>query len=260
MSIVVAADNMLGLNTDMEMHLNSYEFKIGFMRKMAQGMITGHVNAFLVSGTPGVGKSYNLEELLNMYNEEGTINYTRISGKIAPMSFFEALRTHSSKKDVLFFDDCDSILHNEDSMNVLKAAAELKRSRVISWVSRANTEDNSFIYEGKVIIATNIRMRDNAHFDAVMDRFHVYELDVTLEEKLAKIQNIALNSPDIAEYCPPETVHELIAFIMERREMINPDKLTIRTFMKLAELSNMLSDDWRSYAIIGKYVPVIEGK
>lgn len=249
----IASDAMDGMSP-----LEAYEYKIGFMRKMTTGMIEGSVNTFLVSGTPGVGKSYNLEGILDKYEEEGTINYTRVSGRITPFAFYEALHANASRKNVLFFDDCDSILWDDTSLNILKAAAELKKTRTISWMSSRNTLDQQFVFEGKILIATNIRMRDNPHFDAVMDRFHVYELDVSLEEKLAKIRDIAANSEELREFCDDSLLDRLIGFIMDRREIINQDKMTIRTFMKLAELSNLLPDDWERYAEVGRYIPTID--
>lgn len=250
----------LSLNADLNYSklLADYEFKIGFMKKMTMGMIEGSVNTFLVSGTPGVGKSFNLEQLLEKYEEEGIINYKRISGRITPFAFYEALHESASRKDLLFFDDCDSILWDDQSLNILKAAAELKKARTISWMSSRNSIDNQFVYEGKILIATNIRMRDNPHFDAVMDRFHVYELDVSLEEKLVKIIDISKNFDDIKEICSDELISQLVEFIMSRRDRINAEKFTLRTFIKLVELSTLLPDDWHSYAEVGKYIPLME--
>ena len=63
------------------------------------------------------------------------------------------------------FDDCDSILMDELSLNILKGALDSGKSRRISWKAeshklRSEGVPNSFTFNGSVIFITNLKYEE----------------------------------------------------------------------------------------------------
>lgn len=216
--------------------LESYEKKMGRARLLIKGLVIGPINAFVFYGSPGIGKSFITEEELSSYEESHGIQYQMIRGHITPLQLYETLSNNCSAQSVLVFDDADDVFQNNQSLNVLKAAAETRKVRRICWESRAASTP-SFFYEGKIIILTNTNMR-SPHFDAMTDRFHKYDPCITIEEKLHKIRTIATNIQDL----PVDIGLKVVDFLFKRKETLK--KLTLRTFVKMAELAISLPDDW----------------
>lgn len=237
----------IDLGFDIDAAIESYEEKFSFVSDIVTGIVDSPVNAALVAGPPGIGKTWTIDGILNLrsMDEEKPINYTRISGKITPLAFYNTLMAHSSADSVLFFDDADSVIFNTDSLNLLKAATEKRAQRVVTYNS-TKLDDTSFVFEGKILIGTNVRFSQNAHFMAIVDRFHVYDMDISVEEKLAKIFHIAYNTePDTRDIAI-----ETLKFLASMREQLNEDRLTIRTFVKLKELAQIMPTRWQRFAVI----------
>lgn len=245
----------------LETSLQQYEHKINFMLKLVDGLIRNNVNSVIISGNPGIGKTWNIIKKLEQLSEELDIRFNKFSGSITPLAFYQQLSDYSTNKDILFFDDCDDILYNSTSLNILKAASDLGRSRHVSWVTSRDTGvSKQFTFEGKIIIATNTSIKNNPHYRAIEDRMHVYNIQVTLEEKLAKIVDIAYNSEDIKDLIGVVPIDRVLEAILSRADKIDPDKLSIRTFVKILELTNLLPNDWESYMELGKYISLKEEK
>jgi len=211
---------------------------------------TDYVNAILVSGPPGIGKTWTIDGILDRQRMSDTnpIQYTRSTGKITPLAFFYHLRSNCSPDSVLFFDDADSILHDPNSLNLLKAASERTRQRVIQYNS-TQVSEGTVVFEGKIIIATNIEFSKNPHYEAVLDRFHVYNMEISYQEKLAKIWEI---SEATSEEEDMEKSLEVLKYMLEMEGKINTNKVTIRTFVKLRELRSLMPVGWKRFAELSK--------
>lgn len=222
--------------------LESYEKKMRMMELIIHGVVAGtRTHGAIFSGSQGIGKSFTIEKALSNYGDK--INITTIRGKITPMSTFLVLLENCEPNNIIWFDDADSVIANEDSLNIIKAAVDTKVVREVSWISTANMSEQSFFFKGKILVSTNISLRKSPHFAAIQDRMNCYDLNITSEEKLHKIKDLAKSHEDI----PEEVGNKVIDFMFKHKEIL--DDVSLRTFIKTAALvMDMPDDDWESIA------------
>ena len=116
---------------------------------MAEAVSTSKVRAMIVSGPPGIGKSYGVEQQLdkaNVYTELSSRpkTFDVVKGAMSAIGLYTKLFNYKEKDNVLVFDDCDSVLQDELSLNILKAALDSKKTRKICW----NTDSYKLRNEG----------------------------------------------------------------------------------------------------------------
>ncbi|NBR61845.1 MAG: hypothetical protein EBT86_09405, partial [Actinobacteria bacterium] len=85
-----------------------------------------------------------------------------VKGSATPIGLYQTLYKYSDKNCVLVFDDCDSILLDDVSLNLLKGALDSGKKRKISWLSesaalRREGIPDSFNFHGSVIFITNLK-------------------------------------------------------------------------------------------------------
>ena len=182
--ISVSAESMLRDKAPEERAPESDEEVIERMRKrfailddMTKATKRGDVRAMIVSGPPGVGKSYGVETVLDRYGTVSTLGnttpkYEVCKGAMSPIGLYCKLYKLAAKDNVIVFDDCDSILLDDLSLNILKAALDSKKTRRICWnpdshMLRREGVPDTFEFAGSVIFITNIK------FDNVRSRICV---------------------------------------------------------------------------------------
>jgi len=217
--------------------LESYEEKFDYLRTMVRGLIQRDtVNAIIISGPPGIGKTFTIDGILDEQsrNFERPITYNKKSGKITPLAFYDFLVANAGKNCISFFDDADSILTEPTSLALLKQASELRKQRIISYES-TKLDITQVPYNGKLVIATNVQYSSNPHYEAIIDRFHCYDMRVSYQEKLAKLFDIVEKDTE-----DQEVSKEVLLFLLKKQKEIEPSKLTLRTFAKLKELAQLM--------------------
>ena len=116
---------------------------------MTRAVRSGNIRAMIVSGPPGVGKSYGVEDVLfrdGLFDTLGERKpkYEIVKGAMSSIGLYSKLYEFSEKGNVVVFDDCDSILMEDLSLNILKGALDSGKKRVISW----NTDSRILRSEG----------------------------------------------------------------------------------------------------------------
>ena len=112
--------------------------------------------------------------------------------------------------------------------------------------SSNHKEDSRVPFDGKLVISTNLRIGSTPHLNAVKDRFHIFNIEVTFLEKLAKIQDLALNPQGfLAQRISLDGNKEILAFLLEHQRRIGDDRLSLRMFSKVQELYVAMPDGWR---------------
>ena len=101
------------------------------LEDMTRAVKAGDVRAMIVTGPPGVGKSYGVERVLSKHDVFADIaddkklkKYEVVKGAMSAIGLYKKLYEYSDKKSILVFDDCDSVLLDDLSLNILKAALD----------------------------------------------------------------------------------------------------------------------------------------
>jgi hypothetical protein len=236
-------------------------FKI--LDDMTRAAKEGDIKAMIVSGPPGVGKSYGVEEQLNKDSAFEDISGQRrkfevVKGAMSAIGLYAKLYKYSDPKNVVVFDDCDSVLLDDLSLNILKAALDTSKKRYISWntdsrLLRSEGIPDRFEFKGSAIFITNIKFENvrskklKDHLEALESRCHYVDLTIDGErEKMLRIKQIVrdgmLNDYDM----PQERKDDVIEFIDENKKRLR--ELSLRTVLKIADLAKSFPTDWRDYA------------
>jgi hypothetical protein len=226
-------------------NLASIDKKFKLMLDMV-GLAAEHaINGLIIDGAPGIGKSFSIADFLKenyIKNHPNPIVPTWSSGHITPLQTFNLLGEHNTVSDLLVFDDCDGVFQEQTSMNVLKAATEMRAKRVVSWnTAFRGAKFESYQFDSSIIIITNASC-NSVHFKALTDRFHMVSMDVTNMEKLAKIFSVATQN----DYCDTQTGFEIAYWLYQEKD--NIDYMSIRTFVKIAQLAKHRPETWRDLA------------
>jgi hypothetical protein len=233
------------------------------LEDMTRATKKGDVRAMIVSGPPGVGKSFGVEKVLGKHDLISTLGerppkYQVVKGAMSAIGLYCKLYNYADKDNVLVFDDCDSIFADELSLNILKAALDSKKTRNIHWNTdsfklRNEGVPDSFEFKGGAIFITNIKF-DNVkskklrdHLEALESRCHYIDLTIDTErEKMLRIKQIVRDGM-LNEYDFTEEQHEAVVDFID----INKSKLrelSLRTVLKVADLAKAFPDKWEAMA------------
>ena len=232
---------------------------------MTRAVKKGDVRAMIVTGPPGVGKSFGVEAVLGRHSvmadiaqDEKLKKYEVVKGAMSALGLYSKLYQYSDKKNILVFDDCDSVLLDDLSLNILKAALDTSKKRMIHWntdshMLRKEGIPDSFEFKGGAIFITNIKfdhvkskkLRD--HLEALESRCHYLDLTIDTErEKLLRIKQIVRDGMLSTYDYDTATVEELLQFVVDNAARMR--ELSLRTVLKVADLRKSFPDKWKSVA------------
>lgn len=240
------------------------EERFEILDEMTRATVNGDVRAMIVTGPPGVGKSFGVERELE---KSGLLDdlanrprkYEVVKGAMTPIGLYCKLYEYSDKNNVLVFDDCDSVLMDDLSLNILKAALDSSKRRTIHWNAdsyklRNEGVPNSFDFKGSVIFITNVKF-DNVrslklkdHLEALMSRCHYLDLTLdTMRDKYLRIKQIAQTGSLFTEYgLNKEQENQLLDFMKTNQTRLR--EMSLRMAIKLADLRRMSPNRWQSIA------------
>jgi hypothetical protein len=233
--------------------------------EMTRAVKKGDIRAMIMTGPPGVGKSFGVEKVLakhdlfaDVANDSKLKKYEVVKGAMSAIGLYKKLYEFSDKKSILVFDDCDSVLLDDLSLNILKAALDSGKKRMIHWntdsrLLRSEGVPNSFEFKGGAIFITNIKFENvrskklQDHLEALESRCHYLDLTIDTErEKILRIEQIVEDGM-LADYeFEQYTVDEIIQFIKDNKKKLR--ELSLRMVLKLADLKKSMPSNWRAVA------------
>ena len=240
--------------------------RFNILDDMTRAVKKGDVRAMIVTGPPGVGKSFGVEKVLSKHDvfadaaqNEKLKKYEVVKGAMSAIGLYSKLYEYSDKKSILVFDDCDSVLLDDLSLNILKAALDSSKKRMIHWntdsrLLRSEGVPNSFEFKGGAIFITNIKF-DNVrskklrdHLEALESRCHYLDLTIDTErEKLLRIRQVVSECGMLDDYEFSDLEKEvLIDFVDDNKKKLR--ELSLRTVLKIADLKRSMPSNWRAVA------------
>ncbi len=243
--------------------------RFSILDDMTRAVKKGDVRAMIVSGPPGVGKSYGVERVLSRHDvfadvaqDEKLKKYEVVKGAMSAIGLYKKLYEFSAKKNILVFDDCDSVLLDDLSLNILKAALDSSAKRTIHWNTDSRSLQsegvpNKFEFKGGAIFITNIKFENvrskklRDHLEALESRCHYLDLTIdTDREKLLRIRQVTqdhnlfeTNGFEFADY----EKDEVIDFIDENKHKMR--ELSLRMVIKVASLKASMPN-WKRVAAL----------
>lgn len=239
--------------------------RFNILDEMSSACINGDIRAMIVSGPPGVGKSYGVEQQLekaSLFDKiSGTrVRYEVVKGAMTALGLYAQLYRFSDAKNVLVFDDCDSVFADDLSLNILKAALDSGKKRKICWNSDSNLLrregiPESFEFKGSAIFITNLKFENvkskklQDHLEALQSRCHFLDLTVDTErDKMLRIKQVHRDSTHglFGHYnFTTEVEDSILDFMWEHKTRLH--ELSLRMALKIADLVK-ISNNWRVLA------------
>jgi hypothetical protein len=239
--------------------------RFNILTEMTKAVRGGTVRAMIVSGPPGVGKSFGVEEVLgkdDLFDMMGERKprYEIVKGAMSALGLYSKLYEYSDAKSVLVFDDCDSVLLDDLSLNILKAALDSSKKRTISWntdsrMLRSEGIPDKFEFKGGAIFITNIKFENvrskklQDHLAALESRCHYIDLQMdTDREKVLRIKQIVEDGMlDTYEF-EDAAKDEIVNFIVDNKSKLR--ELSLRTVLKVADLRKSFANTWKDMATV----------
>jgi replicative DNA helicase len=231
---------------------------------MTKAVLNGDIRAMIVSGPPGVGKSYTVEGQIERANMFANISNTKpkhevVKGSASAIGLYKKLYEYSDENSVLVFDDCDSILFDDVALNLLKGALDSGKSRKINWLSESRVlkqEDipTSFQFKGSVIFITNLKFdqvksqRLKDHLEALQSRCHYLDLTLdTMRDKILRIRQIAKQGAMFEDLGISEVGQEIIIDFLDANQN-KMREMSLRMAIKVAQLYKSFPNTWENMA------------
>jgi len=229
--------------------------------KITDAAARGVVRGLVVSGPPGIGKSFGVEKQLQAANMFRVIDgfepkFEMISGGVSPIGLYQKLYQNRAQGQVLVFDDCDGVLEDSEMMNLMKAALNSGDKRRICWNKESRvllTEDipNAFDFEGSVLFLSNKDFdreiergsRIAVHLEAIMSRCHYLDLEIgSMRDKLLRIKQVVTDGMLAPFDFTTQQEADVVAFIMDNAEYLR--EVSLRMVKKIADWVKADPIDW----------------
>lgn len=259
---VKVPDTAVANETD-EQIIERTRLRFEILKDMTKAVKAGDVRAMIVTGPPGVGKSFGVEEVLakdDLFDMMGQRKpkYEIVKGAMSAIGLYSKLYKYSDPKNILVFDDCDSILLDDVALNILKAALDTSKKRTISWntdsrVLRSEGVPDKFDFKGGAIFITNLKFENvrskklQEHLAALESRCHYIDLRMdTDREKVLRIEQIVKDGMLDSYELEDVAKDEVVSFIKENRATMR--ELSLRTVLKVADLRKSFPTNWQNMA------------
>jgi hypothetical protein len=245
--------------------------RFAVMSRQMHAVVAGKRRSLIISGAPGVGKTYTIEEILAKAKEDGKTRYHLVHGTMTAINLYRMLFRYKNANDVLVLDDSDSVFTDETAMNILKAAVDTSKTRILSYFSdsfsgaelggeegESGDIPQEFIYEGSIVFITNLDFdayiaagstKYTKHMEALMSRSLYLDLRIHGRRELALWIGHVLRSAKVLQVdynLSEKSVAEILTYLIKHQNRVRA--LSIRSALHCASLIQTEPETWRESA------------
>jgi hypothetical protein len=259
------------------------------LERMAYRVANAKLPSLIVSGPPGLGKSFTVEKVLedvkgpafphtadeDLDDEpqdgarldidlEDVPPYDIISGTITAVGLYIALYKQRNN-GIVVLDDCDDVFRDETCLNILKAVLDSSDVRRVSyrkkayWMEEMGIPD-AFEFRGSVVFCTNIDFEMaiakgstmGAHFSALIDRSLYLSLTMrTKADFITRIRHVAIEDGLLKSKGLSEAeADEVMQFLVDNSDRFYG--LSLRLVGQIAECYLEDRENWKDDVIATK--------
>ena len=239
--------------------------RFAVLDEMSKACISGDIRAMIVTGPPGVGKSFGVTQQMekaSMFDKIAgkKVRFNTVKGAMSAIGLFVLLYKYSDAKNVLVFDDCD-IWDDQDAVNILKGALDSSKVRRISYnkdsrILREEGVPNSFNFNGSIIFITNKSFdakkanKMQPHLDALQSRCHFLDLTINTErDKMMRIKQVYRDADPglFVDYSFSKEQEEgIMEYMWSNCNQLR--EISLRMVLKIADLVKISPNNWTELA------------
>ena len=238
--------------------------RFGFLSDMVTMLARGDQASVVVTGPGGLGKSHTVTASLRSAGlRDMSVLDEHEVGAAVPKNAFIVIKGYSTPKGLyrtlyenrnstIVFDDCDSVLKDAVSVNLLKGALDSYSKRIISW--RADMKDDdlpqAFEFKGRVVFISN--MDSTALDQAIITRSMAVDLSMTIEQKIERMKFLIDEKSFMPEF---DREHKIDALDLIDDLAKDVKELSLRTLIQVTKIrKSNPNGNWKQlaeYAICG---------
>jgi hypothetical protein len=260
---MTVGENSSGVVMEMPEERFTINERFDFLTKFVTMVARRTAPSLVVTGEGGLGKTFTVTEalgaagLINTTDYMGSVEvgtgsdsvlspsesrklYTVVKGYSTAKGLYRTL--YENRNRIIVFDDCDSVLRDPVSLNLLKGALDSYERRIISWNAESFGDDDlprSFEFKGGVIFISNLPMHKVDQ--AVRSRSIPVDLSMNASQKIERMGEIIKSEKFLPEY---EMEHKKAAleFLGEMKDVAR--ELSFRTLISVTKVVAE-GDDWK---------------
>jgi len=231
--------------------------RFGFVSDMVTMLAKGDQASVVITGPGGLGKTFNV---LNALQSQGLRDVSLLEamevGAVISKKSFRVIKGYSTPKGlyrtlyenrdgIVVFDDCDSVLKDPVSLNLLKGALDSYAKRIISWRADLRDDDlpTTFEFRGRVVFISNL---SSTQLDqAILTRSMVVDLSMTSQQKVERMYWL-LEQSDFMPDFDKSIKKDAMTLIDSLKESVK--ELSLRTLIQVTKIRNSSKTNWKNLA------------
>ena len=238
---------------------NKLDKRFRVLETLTNHCIKGSARSLIVHGPAGLGKSYTVEKALEAWDPSMKY-HTIMKGGATKIGLLKTLYQFRNKKNVIVFDDCDSVLLDLDCVSLLKAACDTTETRSISYMTNdkiapdgeLGTIPSTWEFHGTIIFITNTDFENTAkklveHTSAMISRSHYIDLEMkTRRDYIIRIKQVVAQGLFKNLSLSVDEIKDVMDYIDNHQESLR--ELSLRMALKLGGLRKDSPDIWTDLA------------
>ena len=238
--------------------------RFGFVSDMVTMLASGAQASVVVTGPGGLGKSFTVSQTLTAlgFKDVSVLDDIAVGSILKSNKTFRVIKGYSTPKGlyrvlfenkdgVIVFDDCDSVLKDPTSLNLLKGALDSYSRRIISWRADIKDEDlpTSFEFKGRVVFISNLSASNIDQ--AILTRSLAVDLSMTTKQKIERMRHLLSTGEFMPEF--DKTIKSDAMDLIERLQD-SVKELSLRTLIQVTKIRQGAGKNWSDlaeYAIVG---------